>query len=239
MRKIFRKFLLNLLFTSSIVISNTVSGNSLPVSSYQVNSDTIKENQVLYNGRIWRNLYRKIEGDQYLNTREFITGTVSVGSTTFGNVPLKYDIYNDEILTTSNNDLIIELNKEMVDSFTISYFNKVHHFRRLMEDSVRGVSGYVDVLHSGDISLFVKYQKKVDPVSAFKVYDNFYQVQKIYIDNNGDISLINTKKDIIRIFADNRQQIKEFIRNNKIKIRKDLPESFIPLVAFCNTLENR
>jgi len=35
--------------------------------------DTILENQILYNGRIWRNLYYMAEGNQFLFTDSYLT----------------------------------------------------------------------------------------------------------------------------------------------------------------------
>jgi len=183
MRKSFVRLFFSLLLIIPVFYTNSVSGKC-PFIEYSTVSDTAGENQLLYNGRIWRNLYRRIEGDQFLNTDEFIPGTVIIGEKKYQNINLKYDIFNDEILTSSNKELLITLNKEMVDSFTIMYFNKVHHFKRLKEDSSKVVDGYVDVLYRGDISLYVKYMKKIDPVCAFKVYDNFFQIHRLYIDDS-------------------------------------------------------
>ena len=237
MKRILVSLLTCLFFSAPVIFSLEPSGGNLCALDLR-DSDTLVENQILYKGRIWRNLYRRIEGDQYFVTDAFMTGSVSIEGKRFDNVPLKYDIFFDEIITTTNKDIIIVLNKEMIDSFTVSYLNKVHHFKSIKEDSSRLVSGYVDILYNGNVSLYVKYMKKIDPVSALKEYDNFYQAHKIYLDNKGSISLINKKKDILRIFENQKQQIKDYIRKNKLRIRKEIPESFVAVVEFCNTLEN-
>jgi hypothetical protein len=226
-------------FSLAVMVMNIrpLSGSLLSSSNGEI-SDTVSENQILYRGRIWRNLYRKIEGNQFLIADEFLPGSVSIEGLTYGGIYLKYDIFNDEILTTSNKDIIIQLNKEMVDSFRIDYFNSIHHFMQIRKDSSSVVTGYVDILYRGNIYLIVKYMKKINPVSAFKEYDNFFQVHRMYVVKNGSMSMVNSKKDIIQLFPDDKQKIKEFLRSNRLKVRKEIPESFVPLIAFCDTLEN-
>lgn len=201
-----------------------------------IRNDTIKDNQVLYNGRVWRNLYLKIEGDQFLYTDKFLPGSVSVSSKEFGSLELKYDIYNDEILIKTNKGIIIQLNKELVDSFAVGYTDGIHHYRKLENDSTGNLDGYVEVLYDGAISLFVKYMKKIDPVSADKKYDNFYQIHRIYLEKSGIITQIGSKRDLYRIFSDYRHPLKDYIRSNKIRIFKSIPGSFIPVIAFCDKL---
>lgn len=236
MKKTSSKLTFGFLLAITILNIQSLSGSNFfsPIET----TDTVRENQVLYRGRIWRNLYRKIEGNQYFISEEFLPGAVSIEGTTFDGLYLKYDIFNDEILTTSNADIIIQLNKEMVDSFRIDYFNSIHHFAQIRKDSTSVITGYVDILYHGKISLIVKYMKKINPVSAFKEYDNFFQVHKIYIEQNELMLPVNSKKDIMKLFPEDKQKIKEYLRSNRLKVKKDIPESFVPLVAFCSSLEN-
>ena len=237
MRKTSWKLFLCVTLTATVLNIQSLSAG-LPSGYSGETTDTIAENQVLYRGRIWRNLYRKIEGNQFFMADEFLRGSVSIEGKTYSGLYLKYDIFNDEILTTSNKEIIIQLNKEMIDSFSIDFFNSIHHFRQIRKDSSSVVSGYVDILYHGNISLVIKYMKKINPVSAFKEFDNFFQMHRIYIERDGTTSLVNSKNDIIRLFPDDKQKIKDFLRSNRLKVKKDIPESFVPLIAFCNTLEN-
>lgn len=233
----FRIFSLVLLFIPCL--DNFVSGSSHGYGSHDIPYDTLKDNQLLYNGRVWRNLYLKVEGDQFLYSDKFLGGSVTVSSKTFGNLELKYDIYNDEILIKNNKGIIIQLNKELVDSFAVGYSDGIHRYTKLEADSTTSLKGYVEVLYDGNISLYVKYMKKIDPVSADKKYDNFYQIHRIYLNKAGTISQIGSRRDIMRIFSDYKHPLKDYIRNNKIRIFRNNPESFIPVVAFCNSLENK
>jgi hypothetical protein len=93
--------------------------------------DTTKENQVLYNGRIWRNLYYMVQGDQFLFSKEFLPGSLSISGKTFPNILLKYDIFSDEILTPIDSGKILQLNKELIDSFSVIFQNKKYRFTKI------------------------------------------------------------------------------------------------------------
>jgi hypothetical protein len=48
--------------------------------------DTIAENQTLYNGKIWRNLYNLVQGDQFLFSKDFLPGSLTIKGKTFNDV---------------------------------------------------------------------------------------------------------------------------------------------------------
>ncbi len=200
------------------------------------NHDSI-EKQILYNGRAWRNLYSRIMGNQFLFTPDFMNGTVTIGPRTFKNLLVKYDIYNDELLTTTNKGIILQLNKEMIDHFSLSYYGKNYLFRRLDADSTNALSGYVNVLYDNNISLYVKYRKEILFLAVENKYDLFNQLHKIYLKKEGVIILVNSKRDFLNQMKDQKQEIRSFIKNNKLKITKKIPESFQPVVEYYDRLQ--
>ena len=94
--------------------------------------DTLKENQNLYSGKVWKNMYRRINGDQFLFTNYFLPGTVSAYGKTFKNLLIRYDIFSDEVMIPVDREEIVQLNKEMIDSFSITFEkNKVYYFSKV------------------------------------------------------------------------------------------------------------
>lgn len=227
-----------LLIFSSIALS----GNSPEYSNYQNSNmndrDSLKGNQILYNGRLWRNLYLRVQENQFLFSNDFLPGSISMSGNEFKDLYIKYDIYNDEILTPGSNGAILQLNKEMVDSFSFKYQLKKYRFAKITEDSVKGFFGYVNILYKGKSTLYIKYKKEIDLLAVDDKYDKFYQINKIYFVKNGIVHLINFRKDLLKNMDDHKAQIKEFIKKNKIIISKKDPESFVPLVRYYDTLSN-
>jgi len=197
--------------------------------------DTLKDNQVLYNGRIWRNLYSRIMGDQFLFTPDLLTGTVATGDRVFSNVQLKYDIYRDELIAETNHGLFLQLNKEMVDSFSLNFLNRNYFFIRT--DSIKDYGGYINLLYKGRSSFIVKYRKKIELLAVEKKYDQFYQINKMYLLRGEKIDPFAGRLEFFRLMGDHKKAVRSYMKKNKIIASKNDPGSFIPLIKFYDTIQ--
>jgi hypothetical protein len=235
-----KRFILFLAFAFSIFsesgLSGSVSNNYGPEFFQHGARDTI-EKQILFNGRIWRNVYSRVKGDQFLFSSEFLPGRVVIGNKSFKNVDIKYDILNDEILVISNKGLVIQLNKEYIDSFSLDYQNRTFYFKKLDVDTLNTLTGYVNVLVEGNVSLYIKYRKSILMLAIDNRYDLFNQFHHIYIGKNGKFYLINSKKSLINLLSENGKQIRNFINSNQLKVSRKVPDSFVPVVKFYNDLQ--
>jgi len=200
-------------------------------------NDTI-DRQILYNGRAWRNIYYRVKGDQFLFSSDFLPGSVVIGEKKFRNLHLKYDIYNDELIIITDRGIIIQLNKEMIDRFNLEYMNQVYTFKKLEADSVNSLSGYFNVLYDGTTSLYVKYKKEILLLAVDNKYDMFNQINKIYLQKNGIVEQVNSKRKLLNLIKDQKQKIHGFIKSNKIRISRKNPEGFTPVIEYYDKLTN-
>jgi hypothetical protein len=198
--------------------------------------DTLKENQILYNGRVWRNLYYSVKGDQFLFSNDFLPGSLSVNGNFFKNINIRYDIYNDEIMTLSNHGSILQLNKEMIDSFKVIFQNKAYYFTKIPDDSLKGLKGYANVLYSGKSALYVKYKKEIEMLAVERKYDLFYDTYRVFFVEDGVVHTLTGKIDLLKILKDNKVLIKDFIKKNKLRVSKKRPESFIPVIEYYDSI---
>ncbi len=207
-------------------------------------SDTDKqdtlEKQILYNGRVWRNLYPQIEGNQFLFSREFLPGSVTMNGRTFdsSNLKFKLDIVNDELLILTDRNAILQLNKEMVDLFILLYENELYRFKRMGPDSLNILSGYFNVIYDGETSLYVKYKKEIRLRNSAGEKDTFIQSHRVYVMKGGILHTVNSKSSLIKLLSDHKEQLKDFIRSNKIRVSGKNPESIAPVLAFYDNLNN-
>lgn len=195
-----------------------------------------KEDQTLYNGVAWRNLYYYARGDQFLFTKDYLPGSLTIGDKYYPDIDLDYDIYDDQILTMTNHGSVIRLNKEMVDSFSLVYNSKRYQFINILDDSISGLKGYVNVLYKGKSALYVKYRKEIELLAIDDKYDLFYQMYRIYFVKNGDAHQINGINDFFSTIKENKVQVKDYMKKNKLKVSKKEPGSFIPLVRFYDSI---
>jgi hypothetical protein len=202
---------------------------------YHLTQDTI-DKQLLFNGRIWRNLYYRVRGDQFLFSDSFLPATIVINGKTFPGSSIKYDVCNDELLTKAGQNIIIQLNKQMVESFTIVYNNKSWRFLKFDKDSLNDLNGYVNLLYQGNINLFVKYRKSILLLAVDNKYDEFELTQKIYVMKDGKAYPVSNQNDVIALFSSHKTQIRSFIKTNKLQISRKSPESFVPLIEYCDKL---
>lgn len=208
----------------------------LYICSNIADQDSVKERQLLYNGIIWTNRYHRIEGDQFLFSGFFLPGTVSMNGRTFQNVRVKYDILEDEIITPVNIEDILQLNKEMVDSFSISFEDKVYRFINTRNDSLDDLTGYVNILYKGNTSFYVKHKKTITPYFTAKSDGNFVQNDVMYLVKNHQAFPVIGTKSLFRILQADEEEIRNFIKKNKLRISKKNPESFISVIRYYDSI---
>ncbi len=201
--------------------------------------DTLFKYQDLYHGRIWTNKYRRINGDQYLFANYFLSGTVSAKGKTYKNLKVRYDVLNDEIMIPVNREEIILLNKEMVDSFTLTFENKSYNFIKIGNDTLNGnegFKGFVRVLYKEKSILYIKYIKEISPHVTDKSDGDFITTDKIYLLKDGVVMKLSSENDFFKSLSPDITMVKNYIRNNKLKVSKTRPESFIPLLKHFDSM---
>jgi hypothetical protein len=198
---------------------------------------TLIDNQILFNGRVWRNRYYLVKEDQFFLTKEFLPGSVTIGGKTFNNLDVRYDIYSDQIMIPIYQGPILQLNKEMVDSFSLSFMNETWRFTNIKEDSLNLLNGYVNVLYEDKSELYVKYSKAIALLAVDKKYDKFYQLQKIFFVKNNIPNHITGVRNFLKLFGEDEQTMKDYIKKNRLVLSKKRPESFIPAIQFYDNLK--
>jgi hypothetical protein len=207
-----------------------------PFGTSLADQDSIRERQILYNGTVWTNRYHRIRGDQFLFSAFFIPSAVTINGKTFNNVRIKYDIYADEIITPVNREDILQLNKEVVDSFTINSENKIYKFTNVMADTMKSFKGYVSVLYKGKSALYLKYIKTITPFVTTEYDGSFNQISILYFRRGNEIYPIKSISDLLKILSIQKDQIRNFIKKNKLKVSKKIPDSFIPVIRFYDSI---
>ncbi len=203
----------------------------------QVNMpDSLRDRQFLYNGTEWKNEFRRITGDQFLFTNLFLPGSVTFNGRTFINLKIRYDIYSDEIMIPRSLDQVIQLNKEMVDSFYFVFDNNFYKFRKINEDSKSEPKGYVNVLYEGRSALYVKYVKRISTAISDYSDGRFYQVYTIYFEKDGIPEPVTGMKDICRMLEDEKELLRNFVRKNRLKVTRKLPGSFVPVIRYYDSI---
>lgn len=180
-----------------------------------------------------------IEGSPYLND-EFKEGTVFMTSKTkFVEMPLRYNIFNDQVEFRSDDGSLMVLSvPEVIEKVefgetTLEYsvYSQLNKVRR----------GFFVVLEKGEASLYSRPRvtfedaRKPGAYSEAKPPRFIKRPDEYYIRIGKEpAELISKKKDIEELFTEHEKKMQEFIRKNKININR--PEDLIKVVQFYNSL---
>jgi hypothetical protein len=232
-----KAFLLFLFLSySTIDFGYKGAGDNLFLLTQDKSKDNI-ERQILYNGRVWQNQFSNTEGNQFFVSSEFSNGGVVVDGHNFDSVQIKYDLINDELLIQRNDGTIILINKEMINSFNLFYYDRTYRFVNFDNASAGNLNGYCHLLYDGDIKIYVKYTKELIPTTITNGLPRFSQVNKVYVLKDGKIHRTDNRKELLNLFAEGEEQImiKKYIRSNQIMISRNDPESYRRVIEYYET----
>lgn len=203
----------------------------------ELSDDSLPANKTFMNGRIWRDLYTAVKEDQFLFTNEFLPGQVTMNGKTFNTPKLRYDILNDELMTVTDKGHILQLNKEMVDDFSLTYRMRIYYFTKSEPDTLNKESGYFNVLYEGRSSLYIRYYKEISKRGPGKNYEDFVQSEKVYIIKDGIFHQVRNNHDFKKIVSDKKNEIKAYLKENRIMISGKSPDAYVPVLEYYDTLK--
>lgn len=225
----------------SVVFFLIAINSSFSQDMYQIREamDFFRTNK-LSNGD-WKNTLTEsdVQGSPYLND-EFVNGTIfTTSKLQYNNIPLRYNIYNDQIeFKSPENEIQALATPEIVEALKIgdvkmvyapySSFKKIRH-------------GFFRVEEEGKTSLYSREGiifKKAEAPGGYKDAEppKFINKPLSYYIRVGmeEAKKVGNKKDIVKIFPDHKNEITAFIKKNKTKPNK--PESLKKLVQYYNSL---
>lgn len=189
----------------------------------------------------WTNVLteKDIKGSPYLND-EFINGTIyTIQKMQYNDIPLRYNIYNDNLEFKTQSNEVQELAAPEIVEKAILGDAQMVYLPYSRSNKIK--KGFFIILEEGKASVYSKpgilYKeptqqaayKEAEPAKFVKKSDEYFV--RIGVE---PAVLINSKKDLIEVFPDNRDKIEKFIDKNKVKPNK--PESLKEVVHYYNSL---
>jgi len=189
----------------------------------------------LYNGGDYVLYMPKDEEHPYFESDDWTNGSIVFWGELYENVPLLYDLTIDEPITEQNRGNAIRLAGEKVERFTI--FG--HHFVRLHQDELNKIAeGFYDRLHDGKSKVYAKYSKTYQQtLEGLKVIPRFDENKKYYLVKDGIFYSVKTKASLLRVL-DHKQEVKNFIRKNHIRLTANHETAIVRVAEFYDTLKD-
>jgi hypothetical protein len=220
-----------------LVVLFFFSGKVMSQDVAQVLDHVYGLDPLLYNGKKYSYfLPPGTGGNQFVFSPDFFPGEVTIKGERFKGINLNYDIYNQQLLLQYTNETgtsdIIEISKAWLESFRLGDME----FKYLtFSDGPR----YYQVIGNGPVYILFYWRKdlKLD-VSYSGGHHTFTPpIRNQYVLINNDLHPFRNKRSLIAIFDPGlKQQIRNYIHHNKIKLKKASDKKMAELINYIGNL---
>lgn len=194
------------------------------------------------NGKEYINYFFRGTTTPLLFSNNFFTSTLYFNKRIYHNVKLQYDTYLDEVLFTDTSRMIsfeyprVALNKELADGFSFYYQGEFYNFRhiRFPEQSKNNPGdGFYDLVYDGPSMFIIKHRSRLYEKDAVNEY-KYAPVKHVLID--GTFEKFIRLKDLARLFGPREEEIRSYIRENRIRTRKTSKSDIAGILKYYDSL---
>jgi hypothetical protein len=197
------------------------------------------ENSHLYNGSEYVPLNTLNHKNPFFETSTLQNASISYDGIVYNNVPLQYDIFNEEIIINRyNQNFRIKLVNNKINWFSIYG----HAFIRIEHDSSTKIlpdAGFYDQLYSGTVTVFAKRKKKLEENIAQNVINSqFVEDDHFFIKKDNIYYPVNSKKSTFKVFKDRKKEVQKLMRKNKVKFKPSLEFGIVKAAQYYDQTKN-
>jgi len=227
-------------FIPSLPFAQQVSDSVVYLESmariHQVYLNEITDNAEIYHGKEYIRNGQKANGFPFFETDSIRTGSITYQGFTYNNQALYYDMVSDEIIIPNYlKNALIALSPAKVDSFSIG--EHVFLFLKSSASNQISIEGYYERLFPGEPGLYAKKEKKL--VTGMGSEETKYiQYNSYFIKYNDIFYTVDGKSSLLEILKDKEDDLKKFIRANKLNFKKDLESALFNSVAYYSQLKH-
>jgi hypothetical protein len=239
--RIFNLFSLLLFFIIFLqpAFSQTGSDKTFSADTYNKAVKQYGPDDILVFGKVYFKLHYKADGYPFLQTDDFLPGEVFIGNNVYTEVPLLYDIERQifviKAITQDKAEKLVWLNPKRIDSVMLQGRLFIHS-AHLPYELPR--IGYFEIFGEDDLKLMIFHTKYYKPVrnitgdNSVGAYSKRYDVRILHKD--GKLYKVNSRRSFLKVFDEDKRQLRQFIRKKRIRYRKAEPEQLQSLMNFCN-----
>jgi hypothetical protein len=197
----------------------------------------IGENAQLYNGSEYIRNGQIAKGFPFFESDSILNGQLSYQGIRYIELKLQYDLVSDQLITYNYaHNALISLSKEKIDSFVIDS----HFFIRIPESkesaNLKG-DGYYERLTHTETAVYAKREKKL-VVPSGEGDAKYVQYNTYYIKMNNRFYPVDGERAVLDLFNDHRDDVKKFIRSNKVKFKKRFEEALVQTTTYYSQLKH-
>ncbi|MFY0686342.1 MAG: hypothetical protein JXQ90_04205 [Cyclobacteriaceae bacterium] len=168
--------------------------------------------------------------DPFFESRFWAKSTIKYRGQAYQDVYLLYDIENQMVtLDRPGGFTSISL---LLSNDNIEWFEM--HGHKFV--NLKNRDGFYDWMVMGEqLDLFVR-RSKVETVNTNDLIVEYQELTKIFVRKDDQIYPVRSKKDIIKLYPEDKQMIKKYIRSNGLKINIRNESDIVLLTRYCDQL---
>jgi hypothetical protein len=211
-------------------------GNLFSLLKNKVDS-SLENDFVLMNARYFIDKYPRAYGKPYFDVSNYSPCKLILGNNTYKDIHLIYDIFEQKLhfgLNKSNEKgIVFELNNQVITGFYLD--DKV--FVNYYELPFLPQSGFYEEIFLGKhLNVYARWSKDyVETITLQNIGEFTSQKRKLLFEINGKMVDISSKKKFLKIFAGERNKIKSFMKENKIRLFKSNNSDLTKLFSYTDS----
>ena len=200
-------------------------------------SEFIQGQTGLYSGTEYKTPDRTNEQHPFFGEFDWQEGEVFYNGEFYDNITLLYDLTSDNVIIEHYyNGQEIMLIKAKVEKFRILE----NHFVNLNGSSLLpGLSdpGFYRLVYDGPTRLLARHKKQIEEkIETNRVEVYFTPRTRYFVLKDGAYTRVSKKKDFFRLFPDQKQALRSFLAEKKIRITKKNPEALALLAKHFDSI---
>lgn len=205
----------------------SIKGYAQPRSKF----DTIN----MINGKVWIPKTNIAKHNTFFLQNLNQKGNLKINNSWFKDKTFGYDISNNDVIINikshDNTKRYIVLNKTILNAFELKSDDLVYHFVRGNNlHEALSPNHFYQLTRTPNLKYVVLHTLKRKISSSGSSDYKFVHANKLFIIKGDLLIPISGKKDLLSIFPDKKQEVKDFIRSKNIKVSSKYPQAIIPVL---------
>lgn len=200
--------------------------------------NSAKNQAVVFNGKEQTPYDLVFTNHPYLVTPQYVSGKLLHNDILYTEIPLRLDLYRDEIITTMpNTPYNIVLEKEKVTEALIAGYHVIRNDEELWPNIPRG--NYLILLSDGAYPIVKKYQVILDQKIVDQNVEYTFQIrERFYVLKDKECHLVSNKGSLLKLFPDKKKELSAYIKQQKLNFRKQREQSIVAIVEYYEHLKH-
>jgi hypothetical protein len=196
----------------------------------------------IVNGNRWyyENNYK---GHPFFYDDDLFEGSVIFNGINFSQLTLTYELLNNELILikeVGNQTRELILNENFVESFVLEGTGNSSEYV-FIRKKLPGVEGekYYHSVYNGETACYIYHKKVINNRVTGNYLGEYLYRPVLYIKRGDEFQGCNNKRTFLRLFEDQKKQIRKYIRRNNMHIDGKNPEDIAQVLKYYDSLNQK